>query len=161
MKRVLLTGMSGVGKSTVITALAARGYKAVDADDDRLSEWVAVPRDQPTGLHPGQAWSWRADRIHALLSTADAEVLFLGGCAPNQRTFYPQFDYIVLLTAPPTSSWSGWPRGRPTHTEHAPRKLRACSVFCRPSSRGGGETHTTSSIPVFPSTRWWRRCSGS
>ena len=33
MKRVLLTGMSGTGKSTVINELAARGYKAVDIDD--------------------------------------------------------------------------------------------------------------------------------
>jgi septin family protein len=48
MKRVLLTGMSGTGKSTVINELAARGYKAVDTDDHGLSDWVAVPwRSQP------------------------------------------------------------------------------------------------------------------
>ena len=33
MKRVLLTGMSGTGKSAVIRELAARGYKAIDGDD--------------------------------------------------------------------------------------------------------------------------------
>jgi hypothetical protein len=27
-------------------------------------------------------------------------VLFLGGCAPNQGMFYPQFDDIILLSAP-------------------------------------------------------------
>ena len=32
MKRVLLTGMSGVGKSAVLEELAARGYKAADTD---------------------------------------------------------------------------------------------------------------------------------
>ena len=48
MKRVLLTGMSGTGKSTVINELAARGYQAVDTDDHGLSEWVAVPLDEPT-----------------------------------------------------------------------------------------------------------------
>ncbi|MEA2513096.1 MAG: hypothetical protein QOJ59_2583 [Thermomicrobiales bacterium] len=100
MKRVLLTGMSGTGKSTVIEDLAARGYKAVDADEDGLSEVVSVPDDQPTGLDPGQDWVWREERIRDLLSTADANVLFLGGCAPNQGKFYPQFDHIVLLTAP-------------------------------------------------------------
>jgi len=100
VKRVLLTGMSGTGKSTVIEELAARGYKAVDSDYGGLSELVSVPVDEPTGLDPGQDWVWRDDRIQDLLSTEDADVLFLSGCAPNQGTFYPQFDHIVLLTAP-------------------------------------------------------------
>jgi shikimate kinase len=100
MKRVLLTGMSGTGKSTVISELRARGFKAVDTDDNGLSEWVAVPLDEPTGLGPGKDWVWREDRIQDLLSTDDAEVLFVSGCSPNQGRFYPQFDHIVLLTAP-------------------------------------------------------------
>lgn len=100
MKRVLLTGMSGTGKSTLIEELAARGYKAVDADYGDLSELVNVPADQPTGLGPGQDWVWREDRIQALLATNDADVLFLAGCSPNQGKMYPQFDHIILLTAP-------------------------------------------------------------
>lgn len=100
MKRVLLTGMSGTGKSTVIGELAARGYKAVDTDDHGLSELVSVPDDEPTGLDPGQDWVWREDLIQDLLATEDADVLFVSGCAPNQGKFYPQFDQIVLLTAP-------------------------------------------------------------
>jgi shikimate kinase len=100
VKRVLLTGMSGVGKSTVIEELAARGYMAIDTDYGGLSELVSVPNDEPTGLDPGLDWVWREGRIQDLLSTADADVLFLGGCAPNQGTFYPQFDHIILLTAP-------------------------------------------------------------
>jgi shikimate kinase len=100
MKRVLLTGMSGTGKSTVIGELAGRGYKAIDTDYGGLSEPVNVPDDEPTGLAPGKDWVWREDRIQELLSTEDADVLFLSGCAPNQGKFYPQLDHIILLTAP-------------------------------------------------------------
>jgi len=100
VKRVLLTGMSGTGKSTVLRELAARGYWAVDTDYGGLSELVTVPSDEQTGLDPGQDWVWREDRIQKLLSIEDAEVLFLSGSSPNQGKFYPQFDHIILLSAP-------------------------------------------------------------
>jgi dephospho-CoA kinase len=101
MKRVLLTGMSGTGKSSLIRELAARGYKAVDTDYDGYSELVGVPDDELTVIN-GQDWVWREDRIQELLSNEDAPVLFVSGCAPNQWKFYPQFDLIVLLSAPPS-----------------------------------------------------------
>jgi shikimate kinase len=86
--KVLLTGMSGTGKSTVIRELAARGYRAVDTDDG----W-----SEPG---PDGEWLWREERIQSLLSLAAGDVLFLSGCARNQVKFYPQFDHIVLLSAP-------------------------------------------------------------
>lgn len=92
--------MSGVGKSSIIEELSDQGYRAIDMDYDGLSELVAVLDDELTGLEPGQDWVWREDRIQALLSTDDVDVLFLGGCSPNQGKFYPQFDYIILLSAP-------------------------------------------------------------
>lgn len=99
MKRILLTGMSGTGKSTVIRELSARGYRAVDADEGGLSGIINVPDDELTGLDPGQDWVWREDRITALLSDETADLLFLSGCSPNQGKFYPLFEHIILLTA--------------------------------------------------------------
>ncbi|GHO61960.1 hypothetical protein KSC_008520 [Ktedonobacter sp. SOSP1-52] len=103
MKRILLTGMSGTGKSTVIGELAARGYKAVDADCDEFSEWVEVTGNAGTLDSPVEVdrdWVWREDRIQDLLSTEDTNVLFLSGCAENMQKFLSQFDHVVLLSAP-------------------------------------------------------------
>lgn len=88
MKRVLLTGMSGTGKSTVIGRLVSLGFEAVDTDDNGLTVWT------------GTEWLWREESIQQLLSAEDAEVLFISGCARNQVTFYPQLDHVILLTAP-------------------------------------------------------------
>ncbi len=88
MKRVLLTGMSGTGKSSVVRELVLRGYQAVDTDDG-WSEVMADGRQR-----------WREDAIDELLSTEDARILFVAGCEDNQARFHPRFDHIVLLSAP-------------------------------------------------------------
>lgn len=101
MKRVLITGVSGTGKSTVTAALAARGYDAVDADDAEYSEMVGAPRGTLTGLGSGVDWVWREDRIGDLLAGHGTGMLFVSGCSPNQGRFYASFDHVVLLVAPP------------------------------------------------------------
>ena len=93
MKRVLITGLSGTGKSSVINELASRGYKAIDTDWN--PEW-----EKPPESAAGSGWLWREDRIEALLETEDAEILFVSACVENQRKFYPRFDEIVLLSVP-------------------------------------------------------------
>lgn len=88
MKRVLITGMSGTGKSSLIASLTALGYKAVDTDDG----WCE-PR-------PDGRQRWREDAIQELLATEDTGVLFVAGCEENQVKFHSQFDHIILLSAP-------------------------------------------------------------
>lgn len=102
MKRILLTGMSAVGKSTVITRLVAQGHKAIDLDDSAWSEWAESPDGEgPSPLHPGKDWVWREDRVADLLASDEgAEVLFVSGCASNMGKFVDQFGLIVLLSAP-------------------------------------------------------------
>jgi len=92
VKRILLTGMSGTGKSTLIHELATRGYKAIDADD-----WSEYRIAEASGE---REWLWREGTISELLDADDVDALFLGGCASNQVRFYAQFDHTVLLSAP-------------------------------------------------------------
>lgn len=85
--RVLLTGMSGTGKSALIAELRRRGYEAYDADDHGFSE----PREDGR-------WGWRADRVADLLSSHTDGLLFFAGCSEEQADL--PFDRRVLLTAP-------------------------------------------------------------
>jgi broad specificity phosphatase PhoE/shikimate kinase len=93
MSKVLITGMSGTGKSTVLGLLASRGHRVVDTDTDEWSHWVT----QPDG---SADWIWRPDAITALLTDHRQGSLFVAGCKSNQGTFYPLFDHIALLSAP-------------------------------------------------------------
>jgi shikimate kinase len=61
---------------------------------------VDVPGDPDRWVHAGADWVWREERIQRLLSTEDADALFVGGCKSNQGKFHAQFDHIVLLSAP-------------------------------------------------------------
>jgi len=88
MAVVLVTGMSGTGKSSALAELARRGHRVVDTDYDGWTD------------EAGRERVWREDRISELLDGHDAGALFIAGCVPNQARFYPRFDAIVLLSAP-------------------------------------------------------------
>lgn len=88
MKVVFVTGMSGTGKSSVIERLNQLGYRAVDLDEPQWS------KSDETG-----DWIWREPLVEDLLAE-DHELLFVSGCPSNQVTFYPDFDLIILLSAP-------------------------------------------------------------
>jgi len=101
MVQVLITGVSGVGKSTVIRELQALTHRAVDVDDPAWSHWIDSPDGVgPSPDRPGQDWVWREDRIVALLAENRTDTLFVSGCSPNQGRFHQDFDRIILLSAP-------------------------------------------------------------
>ena len=100
MTRVLITGMSGTGKSAVVQELVSRGYEAYDLDSPEWSEWIeADPSDE---LTPGRGrdWVWRIDRVRSLLSESAGRTLFVSGCAENMAQVFPLIDCVILLSAP-------------------------------------------------------------
>jgi len=89
MMRILITGMSGVGKTTLIRALRALDFRAIDMDE------------------PGWASSdefghqrWDVARLQELIGKLLSEPLFVSGCSEDQVALYPQFSKIILLSAP-------------------------------------------------------------
>jgi GTPase SAR1 family protein len=84
---VLITGVSGSGKSSLVHELRGRGFLAVDADDDGFTE-----------PGPDGAWRWRVDKVQRLLDEHGDRPLFFAGCSDEQARL--RFDHRVLLTAP-------------------------------------------------------------
>ena len=62
MTTVLVTGMSGSGKSTVLAELARRGHRVVDTD---YGDWSD---DVPMAGQAGSERLWREDRMETLLA---------------------------------------------------------------------------------------------
>ena len=85
--RVLLTGVSGTGKSSLVKELRRRDYVAYDADDDGFT----LPL-------PDGTWGWRLNLVRSLFDQQDGRLLFFAGCSDEQSQF--GFDFKVLLTAP-------------------------------------------------------------
>lgn len=83
MARILITGMSGTGKSTVLDELRRRGHHAVDTD---YGGW-----ERPQGR-------WDELRMDALL--ASHPFVVVAGTAENQGDFYDRFTSVVLLSVP-------------------------------------------------------------
>jgi GTPase SAR1 family protein len=87
MRRILVTGMSGTGKSSALAELARRGFRTVDTDDPG---WTVED-------HDGGRW-WDEERIARLLAE-EGPTVYVSGTVTNQGRFYDRFDAIVLLSA--------------------------------------------------------------
>ncbi len=78
-----MTGMSGVGKTTLLDELRRRGHLTVDTDYDG---WEL----------PDQTWDEpRMDRL-----LAGHPDVIVSGTVENQGHFYDRFEHVVLLSAP-------------------------------------------------------------
>lgn len=139
---VLVTGMSGTGKSAVLDELARRGHRVVDTDDPG---WI-FEGDTADGLEP----LWDLDRVRVLLAGHRAGRLFVAGCVANQGALYDLFDQVVLLSAPldvvlarvadRTNPFGSTPQDR--------AKIRADLMTYEPLLREGADQEVVTTVPV-------------
>lgn len=137
--RVLVTGVSGTGKSSLIACLRRSGHAAFDADDDGYS----APKLDGT-------WGWRTDAVRSLLDTyGEDQLVFFAGCSDEQATV--RFDFKVLLTAP-ASVILGRLRSRVTNpfgkTEAERERVLADMEWVLPRLRASADLVIESTEPV-------------
>ena len=84
MKRILLTGMSGVGKSAVLERLAAEGILCIDLDDGWMRE---AEGERLIDI----------DGVRQFVRAHSAQPVVFAGCAVNQGRL--DADCVILLTA--------------------------------------------------------------
>lgn len=90
MHRVLLTGMSGTGKSTLLAALKTEENITVDLDYDG---WIFCnPSDGERLID--------IDRVLRLFESHPDKDIFIAGCTANQGMLRPYLTAIITLTAP-------------------------------------------------------------
>ena len=95
MSIVLITGMSGVGKSTLLAELSRRGERTVDTDTAGL----VLERFNSVGQVVDHLWDEAA--LAKLVAANGDQILFLAGCVSNQGRFYRHFSSVVLLSLAP------------------------------------------------------------
>jgi len=129
---------------------------------DEWSEWVdyiVTPGEVGSPVEPDRDWVWREDRMQTLLSTEDADIMFVSGCTVNMKQFLPQFDRIILLSAGLTVSsyypdyfrfeWQAFARNLLTGKSLSPSILdgyhTACltEAICRSLRNGGAMTQVS------------------
>jgi adenylate kinase family enzyme len=105
MSAVLITGMSGAGKSTIAEVLARRGLTSIDADEDPLLarsvdsaggvvEDLSVPDFAWLARH---SWAWDPARLDELIRTAGPATLYVCGGADNELELADRFTQVFLL----------------------------------------------------------------
>jgi len=104
-KRILVTGVTGSGKSTLEKIFNQKGYETSDIDKG-FAEW----RNKETGEvepHPESAdrlaaafWALRADELKERLSSIDGQPILIFGSTNDLDDYTNLFNTIFLLEYP-------------------------------------------------------------
>ncbi|MFE0015294.1 AAA family ATPase [Mesorhizobium sp. NPDC059054] len=151
MKRVLITGMSGTGKSATVRELAARGYAAYDLDTPEWSHWIDAAAGDALTPEDGKDWVWQVDKVRMLLSQQREALLFISGCAENMHELFSLIDTVILLSLPIDTIMqrvSARTSGGYGHVEEERRKIVELTETIEPLLRESADYEIDSSDPV-------------
>jgi shikimate kinase len=103
---VLVSGLSGVGKSAVYTQLVQRGYEAFGFDEDRFGEWfdrrtglaVPFPADRRDGDIAHLEFKVHRDKLEELAHRSAARLVYLCGGAGHEFHFWELLDGVIYLS---------------------------------------------------------------
>jgi broad-specificity NMP kinase len=90
MSIIFITGLSGVGKTSVLSRLEELGYNVLDTDYGYTKE-IAVDESIEKVLDEDKILKW--------IEMNKNSHLFISGCYSNQGKLYKNFDNVVLLKA--------------------------------------------------------------
>ncbi|OGI60420.1 hypothetical protein A2641_00110 [Candidatus Nomurabacteria bacterium RIFCSPHIGHO2_01_FULL_37_25] len=105
MKKFYITGISGVGKSSVSEILNQKGIFSIDIDSVKnLCYWINKHTKEKSYWHPGKSSEWLEshqyicdkDKLIALMNT-DKDIVVVVGLADNQSDFLNLFDKVFLF----------------------------------------------------------------
>ena len=106
--RILITGISAAGKSTLYEELLQQGYDAYDIDADHQVAYsidvrtgekdVTVPKPRPRDWADNHHWIWDGENLKNYLETHAEHDLFVCGTGDNEMEFYGWFDKLFVLT---------------------------------------------------------------
>lgn len=112
--KILITGTSRSGKSTIGKALQKLGYGFIEADVDTyngksIAYWTDkktkrgrnIPWPPPENCFKENNWTWRVDVLDQLMTEVllKKKIVFVCGDAFNKEEAYKLFDKIFVLTA--------------------------------------------------------------
>lgn len=107
MKKIYITGVSGVGKSTISIELNKMGIYSVDMDEHKfnLCHWEHINNGEISNWQPGIGLEWLEShkyildvrKLKSLIDESKSDISCLVGLADNQDEFIGLFNKIILL----------------------------------------------------------------
>ena len=150
MAVVLVTGMSGAGKSMALAELAQRGHQVVDTDD---GDWI---EDVPLGRGLESERLWREDKINALISEHVANTLCQGECGQQRSSPTPARSNPccgpapLLRSIPLKCSLTRWLMSWSASQEWRPRTAPLCG-WAKTDQRASASASSTARGRCFAS----------